>query len=425
MLAACSPTDGDDGTFQNIGTTNIDFDAPVYVAVGDYPTSLVAGDADGNGSVDFIATFNRLGSDFNRLNPEIDVTATLSILDWDGVTFTETEINMGSLGVSLGSGYLLVGDLGVDGNDDIVAVINSSDDPRVWICTDVSASCATATSVSLPNIATHSVLVELENPANGLDLVAVLPNSSEIFVVLNGNTAAPQSTPTTTSNPSRIKVGDFDGNGDNDVVVTHPGSQKVAVYFGDGLGAFTLGAEYDLDSSPEHIATGNFDVDGDIDFAVTLDASDLVVRFINDGSGVFTDSNFTVGDEPNYIVSADFDGVGGADLMVTHRLETFVTFLAGDTFSTSQITTTRDPFDLKSGLVTNDANLDMIVVEREDRAVSVLAGDGTGGFSRTYIGFYHTVQQPILIDLDGSGANDLDLILLQPFKDRVAILLNP
>jgi len=428
FLAACSPTEGDGGTFKNIGTTNTDFDDPIYVNVGDYPISLATGDFDGDLSPDLV-TFNRLGSDFNRLDLTGEVIATVSIMinGGGGSSFTETEVSLGNLGINIGGGSVLAGDLDGAGNDDIVALVNSPDDPRLWVCID-APTCATATTLPLNTLGAQMALADLDG-IPGLDVVTVLPGSDEIVVVLNGNTATTQTSTTVTASPGRFTVGDFDVDGTvDDLAVLHPGSNLVTVLFGTANdGTFTENATYSLTSNPEYITTGNFDGGSGDDFAVTIKASDLVARFLNDGTGLsFTGTDFLVGDEPKYLLAGDFDtGTLGDDLVVAHRLETFISFLPGGTFVPSQLTVTRNPFDLEAGLVTNDTDLDLIVAEKDDRAVSIFAGTGAGGFSRTYIGFDHTVQHPILLNLDGGAANNLDLVLLQPFKDRIAVLLNP
>ena len=49
-LAACSPTEGDDGLFDPIETTNTDYDAAIFVEVGNNPITMDAADYDGDGT---------------------------------------------------------------------------------------------------------------------------------------------------------------------------------------------------------------------------------------------------------------------------------------------------------------------------------------------------------------------------------------
>ena len=69
-----------------------------------------------------------------------------------------------------------------------------------------------------------------------------------------------------------------------------------------------------------------------------------------------------------------------------------------------------------------DSDPDMAVAESDKRALGIFAGNGTGGFSRTVIGFSSKVTFPTVVNID--AANQDDILLLQPNSDRLVVLLN-
>ena len=87
----------------------------------------------------------------------------------------------------------------------------------------------------------------------------------------------------------RIEAGDFDGDGNADLVTTHP--DTIAYWKGHGDGTFELGVEYALGEwGPKYMKVADFDADGLLDIATSNFGNTFrgecisVVRGIGDGS---------------------------------------------------------------------------------------------------------------------------------------------
>ncbi len=80
------------------------------------------------------------------------------------------------------------------------------------------------------------------------------------------------------------------------------------------------------------------------------------------------------------------------------------------------------PRSLAVADINGDGNLDLVVTNENDNIVSVLLGDGSGGFSAaTPVTVGAEPRSIAVADLDGDG--DLDLAVANFFDDNVSVLL--
>ena len=90
-----------------------------------------------------------------------------------------------------------------------------------------------------------------------------------------------------------LALGDFDGDRDLDVIVVAQGAPSAGhVYLNDGKGRFVSGPRIGT-SSIENVALADFDGDGDLDVFLACIGPDEV--WLNDGRGLFTDSTLRLG----------------------------------------------------------------------------------------------------------------------------------
>ena len=90
-----------------------------------------------------------------------------------------------------------------------------------------------------------------------------------------------------------LALGDFDGDRDLDVMIVAQGTPPGGhVYLNDGKGRFTSGPRIGT-TSIENVALADFDGDGDLDVFLACIGPDEV--WLNDGRGLFTDSTLRLG----------------------------------------------------------------------------------------------------------------------------------
>jgi hypothetical protein len=114
-------------------------------------------------------------------------------------------------------------------------------------------------------------------------------------------------------------VGDFNGDGKQDLAVANATSDNVSILLGDGAGNFSVPTNYAVGNASS-VAVGDFNGDGRQDLAVTWGISPgNIAILLGDGAGNFSSpTNFAINSfYPKSVVLGDFNGDGKQDLAAT------------------------------------------------------------------------------------------------------------
>jgi hypothetical protein len=122
--------------------------------------------------------------------------------------------------------------------------------------------------------------------------------------------------------PQALTAGDFDGDGDSDLIVTLLSEQgaasSVALFKNNGDRTFTQSAI--SQAAPYQLKTADVDGDGDLDVLLASPNENLVQWLDNNGSAVFTKRTLTSATLAPYGVDlADMDGDGDLDVLSASR----------------------------------------------------------------------------------------------------------
>ena len=229
-----------------------------------------------------------------------------------------------------------------------------------------------------------------------------------------------------------VAVGDFVGDGNLDVAIVGS-SGGLEVLEGDGSGGFASSSTFGTSGNPEDIAIGDFNNDGKLDLAVTGRNTNTVSLFLSDGSGSLTQSNFNSGAfSSSGIAIGDFNGDGNLDLVASEDefssndlLRVFLGDGSGGfgTPTDLDLGGDTDPREIAIGDFNNDGNLDVATVNFDPDTVSVLLGDGSGGFGSPDTFSVGSGSNPSSIavgDFDGDGNSDIAVGFSGSF--RVSVL---
>ncbi len=159
-----------------------------------------------------------------------------------------------------------------------------------------------------------------------LDLASFRGEETATARVYLGNgdgTLAPPVTFAVPRYPAAPVAGDFDGDGDDDLAISHPYGDSVGVYLSDGDGTFTPAPAVPTGDLPFRLATADLDGNGDLDLVtgngVYDNVADTFDVLLGDGAGGFTlDSSPDAGDGPGGPLVDDFDDDGAPDLLFVY-----------------------------------------------------------------------------------------------------------
>jgi CSLREA domain-containing protein len=222
----------------------------------------------------------------------------------------------------------------------------------------------------------------------------------------------------TGTQPVSVAIGDFNGDGKQDLAVANSnagsdGVGQVAILLGDGAGGFSAPAVFNVGTTPLSVAVGDFNGDGNEDLAVAnANSNNVSVLLGNGGGGFGAATNFAVGLAPIALAVGDFDGDGKPDLATANRDSDNVSVLLGNgagSFGTAtNFTVGSKPQSIAVGDFNNDGKQDMVVGNSNSNNVSVLVGNGAGGFGAATNFDVGTMPLSVAIgDFTGDGYQDL------------------
>jgi hypothetical protein len=229
-----------------------------------------------------------------------------------------------------------------------------------------------------------------------------------------------------------VAVGDFNGDGFADLVVTNQQSNNVSVLLGNGDGTFQPGSLYATGTTPRQVVVADINGDRVPDLVVVNQGSDTVSILLGRGDGTFHRTlNVAVGGVPTGIVASDFNADGKVDLAVSNGPQYGsggVTVLLGNGDGSFQfrgsIPLTTNPVSIVTGNFTSPLRLDLIVAGNSNSLgfLTELLGNGDGTFQ--FAPAYPTgngAQALTVADFNGDGV--LDLAVSNNGSSDVAILL--
>jgi hypothetical protein len=344
---------------------------------------------------------------------------------------------------------IVTGDFNADGRPDLATPNLQSNDISILIGNGAGGYAAAAGSpIASGGDGPFAATVGDFNSDGKPDVATANLASANVSVLLgNGAGGAGPSTgspfPSGGGSPQALADGNFNTDGKPDLIVANAGSNTVGLLVNNGAGSFTMptGPFPSGGSTPKAATIADFNRDGKPDVAVAninsgaLNAGRLGV-LLGDGSNGLTPSvgsSFpTGGTSPRDVGVADFNGDGKPDVAIANDVSSNVSVLlgngaggftsaAGSPFSTgavSLVSLTIADFNL-------DGDPDVALVDVLSHTVVVLQGDGSGGLATAPGSPFPVGGNPQALtadDLDGDHRPDLAVV--NGVSGSVTVLLN-
>ncbi len=282
-----------------LGLTGGAFAAPVTVAQGGAPFTVVAADFNGDGKVDI--AYGSLGSKL------------ISVVLGNGSGGFSPPTNSPSAGQG---NYLGFGDFNGDGKLDLAVLDNFANLISI-LPGKGDGSFGTPASYAIGNSPGSFSLVDFAG--NGrLDIAAGDQLSGSLGLLAgrpDGTFVGPRAYPTPDM-PALVVAGDFNGDGKPDLVSAARNATTLSLFTNVGKGTFQGPTAVTLPGSAAALASGDFNGDGKADLAVATPAG--VEILLGQGSGGFAQpiAVSTGSLAPTAIAAGDFNGDGKLDLVV-------------------------------------------------------------------------------------------------------------
>lgn len=323
-----------------------------------------------------------------------------------GVVFQTPGVSTNVTTAGIAPTFATLSDLNADSQADLVVANSGSNTVSVLLSNGDGTFHTPATSIAVGTSPLPLVVQDVTGDGN-LDIVS--GNTGTVSIVPgNGNgTFGAATNVTGLTHNDAIAVGDFNGDGRQDIVVTNKSSgaaanDRVGILFQNSDGSFTLAPLGGITHTGlDAVAAADLNGDGHPDIAIVDQNDNKVTVIMNNGNGTFAAPvDYNTGSGPTSIVAADFNGDLHIDLVTADSTGGAVSFLANSgtgTFPAAPVNSavagtsaSGGPLKVRQTNINGDNVNDLIVLDGSGStadATVLLGNAGSGGLGN---GTFHT-----------------------------------
>ena len=213
-----------------------------------------------------------------------------------------------------------------------------------------------------------------------------------------------------------VTSGDADGDGRADLIAVNAANGHLKLLLGNGDDTFRRQADVPVGRTPVAVAAADLTADGKLDVVTANRAGKSVSVLAGTGTGAFARTDFAVGRAPSGLALGDFTGDGAADILVADAVENGVFLLpnnGGGAFAApAAVPVGGVPGAVAVADLTGDGKPDAVVAVPASKRVLVLPGNGNGTFGTALVTTTPGTPAGVAAaDLNADGIPDLIVTL--------------
>jgi hypothetical protein len=410
---------------------------------GDFPSHVELGDFDLDGLGDIIVlNSNSLWLFFGLGQLQFSPATTIGVpLGATALAVGDLDLD-GDLDLAVGSNVFSGGQTGVllgAGDGSFAPFVTVKPGSAVWMAIgdltddsipDLLASAGSGSLIVLPGVGDGTFLPSFVLPGGavadgriadldgaGTNDIVVADFSKDRLMMhegLGGGIFAPSEYYPIGDGPLGLDIADLDGDGQLDAFACSRIDGKAWLLWGAGGSTFAPAIELLVGGEPEDVRIADLDADGWPDAGVVT-AGDNGLVILRNEAGSFLGAPPAVaptGDQPSDLLLADLDLDGHQDAITTYFLSDDVSVLLGDGQggfgAAPSLATGDEPVAAAVGHVNADAYTDLVVLNDGTDDVNSQIGMGTGAFlgAETFLS-YGSARDIVLAEFDGDGKTDV------------------
>ncbi|KJV05920.1 FG-GAP repeat domain-containing protein [Methylocucumis oryzae] len=329
-----------------------------------------------------------------------------------------------------------IGDFNRDGKPDIVSVGFNNDVGVFKIFLGKGdGSFSQSSTIQTENISPISVAIEDFNHDGILDIVSggplsfsrnYLPGVLAVFLGNGKGGFLPETDYSVSYYPTSIAIGDFNHDGNPDLVVVNPDHDYLSILLGNGKGGFLPEADYTVLGS-NSVAIGDLNRDGNPDLVTAnLNNKGLSVLLSDGDGGYIPKGKYLTGNNGAAVAISDLNHDGQLDLFAS--INNGLVALLGNGKGGFRLKLSygldNRPNSVVIADLNRDGNPDLVAsTYGNDNNLSILLGKGNGEFQDKMNYSVGSFPQSIAIgDLNHDAK--LDLVTANTGSNNISILIN-
>jgi hypothetical protein len=220
--------------------------------------------------------------------------------------------------------------------------------------------------------------------------------------------------------------------GPRDLAAADMGFNGVALLDHEAPRSYAAPKGLPVGDQPRALARGDLDGDGDDDLVIANQGDDTIAVALIAGDAPPTLHSYAVGEEPYAVTLADLNDDGALDIASADRLSGSISVLLGDGaggFAEAKAHAARpDVRSLAIADLNGDGAQDVVAASFDDSNLTILRGDGDGlGFTALFLPTGAELYGVAVGDLDHDGAVDIlatdlgasELLLVRDLQDEL------